>query len=95
MHSCLPNNGATVLDASWFVVAQSWGDLLGRQEKFDSSGVAGARIYTAPGLLYMATENGIVSCKDPESGEIIRKVRLGGVHVGVGVAIGIGVGLSQ
>ncbi len=38
------------------------------------------------GLLYMATENGIVSCVDPTNGEIIWKDRLGGVFTASPVA---------
>ena len=38
------------------------------------------------GLLYMATENGIVSCIDPENGETIWKDRFGGVFTASPVA---------
>jgi outer membrane protein assembly factor BamB len=38
------------------------------------------------GLLYMATENGIVSCIDPANGEIIWKDRFGGVFTASPVA---------
>jgi hypothetical protein len=38
------------------------------------------------GLLYMATENGIVSCLDPANGETIWKDRLGGVFTASPVA---------